>query len=359
MSKAKDAFEGIRYLLDTNTLLHVCLISNSYVRELLGLIAQSGGVVIVSSRTIEEALHAVKKYRDNPPLFYIALNQSAVKFDWLIDDDLNDILLCEAEFGTDAHIYSAAKKLDASVVTGDIDLIRKLREHGIPAHSAVTLRRNILEASGQYNINTDLIIRTFPFSSKAGSVYVRASSAGWHGVRDGHKYTLFDFVGFGWCYFDSNPTKPKWVFKTPEGELLIVLWGATSTDLIVSVSFERKALYEVKYTLRVAESPSDKGQDSRTVKNAPPNIGLRGGNIGHTRTGHHYLNGTIANFLTTPHSMSGKTWKKLINLRDEVPDPGTANTIVFAIKLCQLDYSTGQVILPSHSDVIRRMYNTD
>lgn len=344
--------DGTSYLLDSNVLLFVCFVKDSFVSEMIRALIRLGGEVVITQRVIEEASAVVAQLTSkDDSSFYLAFSKSTENFNWLIVDDSDFAQESEDYFGTDCHIYSAALLLNAEVITNDLELIFKLRTYGLSARSAFSQQRRIIEFEGGNSDVLEYIAKIFRFSATKGAVYTRARPGGWLGRVTGEKYTLFDFVGFGWCYYDSR--KKVWMFKTDSAEELSIPWETVDSDVFVSISFKSVSATQISCTFRVAESGKATGNQNSTLEIGTKNIGQGQVSIGHTRNQSSHWNGTVYIHLVSPNSLPAKAWKKLLLLRDEAPDPTSSDILEFAIAQSFWSFNEGELETCNFDDVLR------
>lgn len=340
------------YILDTNTLLFACLVEESFVSDMVEELISLEGVVLITQRVIDEAVSVAGGVQDDGDrLFLLALGRATNKYDWLFVDDSEFPQILEDEFKNDTHIFSAARKLNAEVITSDLELIIKLRKNGCSARSPVMQRRKLIEAQRPHDMGLEQIAKLYRFGSTKGAVYIRADPEAWNGRTGIGKFSLFDFEGFGWCYYDSDSR--CWVFKTDYGVKLSIPWESVDRDVFVSVSFKSIKRKKLSYTFRVSEVGKSPEAQNCQLEFDAVELGRGRISLGHNRSARCHWNGAIYTFLVTPNSLPNKAWKKLLDLKDEVPDPSTADTLKYAIFQCRWDLRDDTLRLCEFNDVVR------
>lgn len=311
-------------LLDVNAVLNAALLPQSFSGYAVWLAKQRQKFsFMVSAGVLREVSRSLCKMAADGYQRDLAEKRVAMFLDWLgaRQTDEEDSSTAPGSISkTDRHVFHAAQRHGATVLTSDADLWLGLQDCNV--HSLLPLEW-IRHMDGMALATT---IFGIPPSATAGSLFVRAYPGAWAGGKSG-KFTAVCFPGGFWLYFDAS--RSGWVAEVAglPKPLICKIQIQDSTLQTVCLSWDAAAA-KPKIELRVAgvEHPVDQPLigplDLRP--SGHPSVGSL---CGADHFGHIYF------CVSNDRPVGKDSWKSYLKHRDLAPNPYDADRVAKAISV--------------------------
>ncbi len=311
-------------LLDANAVINAALLPQSFLAYAVALAKQHQACrFLVSGGVMREVRVTLRKTTADEERRRLVETRVAAFLDWLgvsqtDDDDSSPAPRSISK--ADGHVFHAAQRHRATVLTSDAALWLGLRECNVPSLLPLEWVRQM---DGMALATT--IFGVAP-TAAAGSLFVRAYPNPWAGGKSG-KFTALCFPGGFWLYFDAS--RSCWMAEV--AGLVKPLMCKTkiqdATLQTVCLSWDATAA-KPKIELRVAgvEHPVDQPL-TRPLDFRPsghPSVGSLGGSD-------HFWNGHIYFCVSSDRPVGKDSWKSYLNHRDLAPNPYDADRVAAAV----------------------------
>ena len=309
MGKLTDVAMADRILLDANTILNAAFVSESWSIKSVSCAIKNGVTVIVGHDTVREAVTVARRMalelgKQTDPEGII---ESFIRHFRLIQISASATTDVPKEIPAhDTHVYCEADSAKAAILTSDSELWLKCKQAG---YEAVFPLEIIRQFDGHSLATT---VFGVPMNPKSGSVFVRGYPINWGGhVSDG-LFTLIDFPGFLWLYYNAGSS--QWVAEL-EGEESLAITQEITDDSLQTVSLSWRFGDQIYLRVGGAHAPALRKMDA-----ALPGK-LSEARIGSHRTGQHYWSGAIYVSIFNDRPISKDAWRLYLQDRDLVPNP--------------------------------------
>lgn len=311
---------GQPILLDTNCILNAALLPESFSARAVSLAHQRGayrfivsaGVMREATKTLESNAPTRAQYNKAEAQIKLLLNNiAAIETP---DDEISPPLFPIPK--SDWHIFHAAQKHGAMVLTSDAELWARLRESNAPAMLPLALIRQLDGIA----LSTTLF-GVLPTNS-SGSIFIRAHPGVWAGTSSG-RFTAIHSPGKFWIYYDAQ--KSCWIaqingIEEPLRSPVPIIDPTTQT---VALSWQATT-NGIKMNFRV-------------VGNEHPSCGLMATPlsdeslssyfVGSHQSAQHCWSGTVYFCISNDRAMGSRAWRKYLKHRDLAPNPYDADRL--------------------------------
>lgn len=311
-------------LLDTNSVLNAALLPKSFSARAISL-AHHRGVCsfLVSAGVMREA----KKILCDKALDESHYKSALGKVDELLshlaatkisEDDLSTGPSCIPK--SDWHVFHAAHRHGASVLTSDADLWLGLRELNMPSLLPLEWMRQLDGMAMQYTVFGERP------SAKAGTVFFRAYPGSWAPGPSGKFSAASCSTGF-WLYYDAQES--CWNAEIEGMEKIARIEAPIQDCTLQTVSLSWNFLNtnpKIEFRVAGVEHPACLPLSS------PLNFLSSGSwSVGNCRTTRHFWNGPIYSLITNDRMLSKLAWKKCLLHRELTPNPFDSDRLAAAI----------------------------
>jgi len=311
-------------LLDANAVINAALLAQSFSSYAVALAKQHQACrFLVSSGVMREVRNTLRKTIADEERRRLAETRVASFLDWLdasqTDDDDSSPAMCPIS-KADRHVFHAAQRHRATVLTSDAALWLGLRECNVPSLLPLEWIRQM---DGMALATT--IFGVAP-TAAAGSLFVRAYPGAWAGGKSG-KFTAVCFPGGFWLYFDASSS--CWVAEVAGLAKPLTCKAQIQDSALQTVCLSwDSAAAKPKIELRVA------GVDHPDKQPLAGPLGFRPS--GHPAVGslcgvEHFWNGSIYFCVSNDRPVGDKSWKKYLRHRDLAPNPYDADRVAAAV----------------------------
>jgi hypothetical protein len=311
-------------LLDANAVVNAALLPQSFSAYAVSLAKQHQKCkFLVSAGVMREVNRVLSDHATDEGSNELAETRVDAFLGWLGASMVNDDDVSPAPGSiskADRHVYHAARRHGATVLTSEAGLWLGLREFHVPSLLPLEWIRQM---DGMALTTT---IFGVPPTSTVGSIFVRVYPGAWAGARSG-KFTAVSFPGGFWLYFDAS--RSCWTAEVAglAKPLLCEAKIQDSTLQTVCLSWDAAAS-KPKIELRVA------GVNHPVVQPLARPLDLRPS--GHPTVGslcgvNHFWNGHIYFCVSNDRPVGDKSWKKYQSHRDLAPNPYDADRVSKAI----------------------------
>ena len=311
-------------LLDTNVLINAALLPQSFAAHALRLaMEQRTYRFLVTAGVMREVRKNLCDYAPDSARARLAEIRVTEYTDWLDAQMTDDDDSSAAPAGIqekDRHIFHAASRHGAIVMTTDAPLWAGLRECGVPGLLPLEWIRRL---DGLALGNT--VFGVAP-TAEAGSLVARAYPGSWSGSQQG-KFTVVSFPGGFWIYYDAE--RSCWVakvngLKKPLERKAKIIDSSLQT-VCLSWNVNKK---DPKVQFRVS---GDQYPAEQTLA-GPIDFRPSGyPTIGSWCGVDHFWNGAIYLCISNDQPVSNDAWKTYRKSQDLAPNPYDADRVAAAI----------------------------
>ncbi|MGH8736541.1 MAG: hypothetical protein ACREU5_03410 [Burkholderiales bacterium] len=309
-----------RYLLDANAILNAVFIPSSWSYLAVRLGVENGASLYVGYRSLREAkvtalrlARGLGKRTDPRNQIEAFLRQRGVV-------QVHPDRSCTVPAGVprhDEHVFREAYAALAEILTSDHPLW-----FGCKGSEAAALLP--LEVIRRYN-GQSLATTIFgvPPRGDVGSIFVRAYPGNWGGMQIPERFSIVDFPGVLWIYYDA--AEKQWVAEI-EGQLTLRLDAPVTDQSLQTVALSWTA-GRLTFRSASAEHPA---QAELLKKLGPPTS--KSAPIGRHRSEQHYWNGQIYFCVYNDRPIGSDAWREMRRDRDLSPNPFDSDRLLSAMR---------------------------
>lgn len=312
------------FLLDANAVINAALLPQSFSAYALTLAKQRHELsFLVSAGVMREVRSLLRKTTSDEEQHNLAEERVVAFLDWLgarqTDDD-DSSPAPDSIPKPDGHVFHAARRHSATILTSDAGLWLGFRECNAPSLLPLEWIRHM----------DGMALATIIFgvtpTAEAGSLFVRVYPGAWAGGKSG-KFTAACFPGGFWLYFDAS--RSCWVAEVAglAKPLMCKIQIQDFTLQTVCLSWDTVAA-KPKIDLRVAgvdhpvDQPLTGPLDFRP--SGHPSVGSFCG-------ADHFWNGQIYFCVSNDRPVGKRSWKSYLHHRDLAPNPYDADRVAGAM----------------------------
>ena len=311
-------------LLDTNSVLNAALLPKSFSARAIELAHNRGACsFLVSAGVMRETKQILSDKAPDESHYKSALDKvdellSRLAATKTSDDDLSTGPACIPK--PDWHVFHAARRHGAAVLTSDAELWLGLRELNMPSLMPLEWMRQL----------DGMAVQTFVFGERpsaiAGSVFFRAYPGSWSQGRSGKFSAASCSTGF-WLYYDAKESCWSAEIEGLEKIARIEADIQVCTLQTVSLSWEfSNKNQKIEFRVAGVEHPVCLPLSS------PLNVLSSGSwSVGSCRTTRHFWNCSIYSCITNDRMLSKLAWKKCLLHRELTPNPFDSDRLAAAI----------------------------
>jgi predicted nucleic acid-binding protein len=323
-SAENNAATGRLLLLDANAVLNAALLPESFTAQAVALAKQSGGWQFLISagvmREVEKTLCDKSPdlvcellAKEKIEVFLLRMGATSIP-----DDHLSPApeLITQA----DGHVFHAARRIGATLLTSDAGLWWGCRVNYVSTISPLELIREI------NSIALQTTVFGVPPTPQSGSLFARAYPGAWANGRQG-RYTVVSFPGGFWLHYDA--AKSSWVALVEGLKKPLEVSAPVKASTMQTVCLSWKALEgKAAIKLRVAGC----GHPACEALTGPLSFRPSGvPTVGSLCGVEHFWNGHIYFCISSEKPVGDKSWKKYQNHRDLAPNPYDSDRLAGAI----------------------------
>jgi hypothetical protein len=320
-----------KILLDANAVINAALLPQSFTTRAVVLAKQVGHCrFLVSAGVMREVNKVLNEMSIDEAILIPAWERVNILLQWLpatfvtfVTDDDSSAAPGEIQ-KRDRHVYHAACRTGAAVLTADAGLWLGCRKYDVPTFLPLELIRRW----------DGIALQTMVFgvapTPMAGSLFARCYPGAWAGGREG-KFTIAHFPGGFWVYYSA--AESCWVAEVEGLEQPLRVPGPVANSTLQTLCLSWQIVPkkpQIQLCVGGVEHP-----DTQPLKEP---LGFRpSGNpmVGSYAENRYVWNGHIYFCITNDKSVGNKTWKKYQEHRDLAPNPYDADRVKAAVQaLC-------------------------
>ena len=342
-----------RVLIDTNVLLDAAFVTDGAARRSLALLGQLGYFPVIDEMIELEAIRILNKYRK---LFSLTFDVMEILSDFICFARILRLPPAKPISNTsvkshDIHVVSAATQYDAWVLTGDLDLIVRLRADGKQPRLPFDV---IMEASttGGSGTSLDDIIRVVSPTRQSGMLFGRVMPGDWAGMGSVGSFTVCDMKNVGRLFYDTQ--SEEWVFEMPiKVSVRIKCPIQKGEQWAVCGSYKLPGAGKSgELFIRAGQYPSTIFMNSeptlKSIESSSPGVT----NFGSSVNSQDYWNGHLQSVVIGPQGMGTDTWKNIIAIPGGAPNPYDNNALSRIFERAgALNSQPGLLQLPTEQDL--------
>lgn len=303
-----------KLILDANAVINAALLPQSFTARAVVLAKQVGHCqFIVSAGVMREVKTLLNKIQMDEVCLSTVWGQVNCLLQWLaatfVNDDDSSAAPVEIQ-KKDRHVYHAACRTGAAVLTADAGLWLGCRKHGVPAFLPLELIRRW----------DGIALQTMVFGvapkPAAGSLFARCYPGAWAGGQKG-KFTVAHFPGGFWVYYSA--AESCWVAEVVDLALPLKVPAPVVDSTLQTLCLSWQIVSQKpQIHLRVGGVP-----DPDTQPLNQPLCFRPSGNpiVGSYSENHYVWNGHIYFCISNDTPVGKASWKKYQQHRDLAPNP--------------------------------------